>query len=205
MFAGFRSRRMIPCSCAASSASAICFAMGSASASGIAARDECRQILALDQFHHEGLRATRSFEAVDRRDVGMIQRREDLGFALEAGDAIGITREGLGKNLDRHAAAKLRIASAIHLAHPAGAEGGLDLIRTEPSTGTEGHTCVDRCGNYRRAEDVAESAISRRAARLKNCHTARPASRLRPHRGAKRADLRPISTARLSHFRRQRD
>ena len=38
MFAGFKSRWMMPCSCAASSASAICFAMGSASATGIAPR-----------------------------------------------------------------------------------------------------------------------------------------------------------------------
>ena len=54
MFAGFRSRWMIPCSCAASSASAICLAIGSASSSGIgAARDALRQVLALDQFHHE--------------------------------------------------------------------------------------------------------------------------------------------------------
>ena len=37
MFAGFRSRWMIPCSCAASSASAICLAIGSASSSGIGA------------------------------------------------------------------------------------------------------------------------------------------------------------------------
>jgi hypothetical protein len=36
MFAGFRSRWMIACSCAASSASAICFAMGSASPIGTA-------------------------------------------------------------------------------------------------------------------------------------------------------------------------
>ena len=54
MFAGFRSRWMIPCSCAASSASAICFAIGNASSSGIAPRAmRCEQILALDQFHHE--------------------------------------------------------------------------------------------------------------------------------------------------------
>ena len=38
MFAGLRSRWMMPCSCAASSASAICFAMGSASSTGIAPR-----------------------------------------------------------------------------------------------------------------------------------------------------------------------
>jgi len=35
MFAGFKSRWMIPCSCAASSASAICFAIGNASSIGI--------------------------------------------------------------------------------------------------------------------------------------------------------------------------
>ena len=38
MFAGFRSRWMMPCSCAASSASAICFAIGSASSSGMGPR-----------------------------------------------------------------------------------------------------------------------------------------------------------------------
>ena len=63
MFAGFRSRWMIPCSCAASSASAICLAIGSASSSGMrAARDPLRQILTLDQLHHErtGIAAARS-------------------------------------------------------------------------------------------------------------------------------------------------
>ena len=68
MFAGFRSRWMIPCSCAASSASAICFAIGNASSIGIApARDPLRQILALDEFHDEGAHAAGFFEAVDVR------------------------------------------------------------------------------------------------------------------------------------------
>ena len=50
MLAGFRSRWMMPCSCAASSASAICFAIGSASSSGIgaASRDALRQVVALE-------------------------------------------------------------------------------------------------------------------------------------------------------------
>jgi hypothetical protein len=34
---------------------------------------------------------TRILEAVDVRDVGMIERREDLRFALEPREAIGIT------------------------------------------------------------------------------------------------------------------
>ena len=70
MFAGFRSRWMIPCSCAASSASAICFAIGSASSSGIgAARDALDEIVALDEFHHERGAARRFLEA--RRSAAM--------------------------------------------------------------------------------------------------------------------------------------
>ena len=54
MFAGLRSRWMIPCSCAASSASAICFAIGSASSSGIGpARDPIAPGRALDELHHQ--------------------------------------------------------------------------------------------------------------------------------------------------------
>ena len=84
MFAGFRSRWMMPCSCAASRASAICFAMGSASSSRHgAARQPLRQILALDEFHHEGRDAVGVLQPVDGRDVRMIQRGEDLRFALE--------------------------------------------------------------------------------------------------------------------------
>ena len=63
MLAGFRSRWMIPCSCAASSASAICFAMGSASSTGIGAlRDAIRERRPFDQLHHErgACRSTRS-------------------------------------------------------------------------------------------------------------------------------------------------
>ena len=49
---------MIPCSCAASSASAICVAIGSASSSGIApSAMRCASVVALDEFHHEGLQA----------------------------------------------------------------------------------------------------------------------------------------------------
>ena len=93
MFAGFRSRWMMPCSCAASSASAICFAIGSASSSGIGAvRDAVGEVGALDQFHHERVDAVRSLQAVDVRDVRMIERGEDFRFALEAREPFGICR-----------------------------------------------------------------------------------------------------------------
>ena len=95
MFAGFRSRWMIPCSCAASSASAICFAIGSASSSGIdPCAMRCGEVFTLDEFHDEGLDAVGVLQPVDRRDVRMIQRGEDFRFALEAGQPVGIRREG---------------------------------------------------------------------------------------------------------------
>ena len=74
MFAGFRSRWTIPCSCAASSASAICVAIGSASSMGMAAsRDPLGERRAFDQFHHEGVQAVGVLEAVDLRDVRVIE------------------------------------------------------------------------------------------------------------------------------------
>ena len=91
MLAGFRSRWTMPCSCAASSASAICLAIGSASSSGIApARDPLRQVVALDQFHHERVDAVGILEPVDRGDVRMIERGEHPRFAFEAGQPVGI-------------------------------------------------------------------------------------------------------------------
>ena len=90
---------MMPCSCAASSASAICFAIRSAS-SRDRASSKPRRESSLDQFHHEGGRAPALFEAVDGGDVWLVQRAEDLGFTLEAREPIGIVSERLGQRLD---------------------------------------------------------------------------------------------------------
>ena len=123
MFAGFRSRWMIPCSCAASSASAICFAIGSASSSGIAPRAiRCDEVLALDELHDEGVDAVGVFEAVNDRDVRMVQRGEDFRFALESGHPFRVSRERLGQDLDGDVAIEPRVARPIHFAHAAGAE-----------------------------------------------------------------------------------
>ena len=53
-----------------------------------------RQILALDQLHHErGDAAGCLLEAVDRGDVRMVQRGEHFGFALKAREPIGVGRD----------------------------------------------------------------------------------------------------------------
>ena len=50
-------------------------------------------VVALDQLHHERRDAVGSLEAVDLRDVRMVERREDLRFALEARQTIGIVAQ----------------------------------------------------------------------------------------------------------------
>ena len=57
------------------------------------------------------------------RDVRVIQRREHLRLALEPREPVRIGRERLGQHLDRDVAVQPRVARAIDLAHPAGADG----------------------------------------------------------------------------------
>ena len=79
---------------AASSASAICFAIGKGfiDRNG-AGGDALRQILALDQFHQERRQVRCLLEPVDRPDVRMVEGREDFGFALKAREAIRIAND----------------------------------------------------------------------------------------------------------------
>ena len=57
------------------------------------ARNALRQVLALDEFHHQRTDTVGFFETVDVRDIGMIQRREGLGFAREPREPFGVVRE----------------------------------------------------------------------------------------------------------------
>ena len=49
--------------------------------------------LAFDQFQHQRVDAVAVFDAVNRGDVRMVQRGEQPGLALEAGETVGIGRE----------------------------------------------------------------------------------------------------------------
>src|SRR5262245_28085846 len=66
-----------------------------------------------------------------RDDVRMRQRRDDFGFALEPRAAIRIVRESGWQYLDRDVAIESRVARAIDLAHPAFAELGHHVVRTD--------------------------------------------------------------------------
>jgi hypothetical protein len=89
----------------------------------LAACDSPVQALAVDEFEHEELLAVRFIETVDRADVRMVQRREDLSFTTKAREPLGIIRERGGQDLQRNVATELGVASAIDLTHAPGADG----------------------------------------------------------------------------------
>ena len=75
--------------------------MGRLIGEGIAPRAiRCARSFAFDQLHDERADAAGFFEAVDRRDVRMIERREELRFALEARQPVGVLREAFGQHLE---------------------------------------------------------------------------------------------------------
>lgn len=143
MFAGFRSRWMMPCSCASSRPSASCFAMAIDSSMGMAPRS-FREIFPKDEFHHQGDGGSRPdlLDAVDRRDVWMIERRKQLRLAFESGEAFWVPRHLGGKDLDRHITVEPRVARAVHLAHPARADGRGDFTGAEASSGRKSHVLL---------------------------------------------------------------
>ena len=163
MFAGFRSRWTMPCSCAASSASAICFAMSNASIEwDRSAGGSLRQVLALDELHDEGAHAARFLEAVNVRDVRMVQRRERLSFPCEPGEPFGIVSERVRQDLERDVAIELRVASLIHLSHATFADRRSDFVHAEAGTGSEGQMMWIIGSDQRRPYDYSRVAPQRR-------------------------------------------
>ena len=101
-------------------------------------RNALREILALDEFHHQGVRAQRLLEAVDRGDVGMIQRRERLRLAFEPRETIGVSGKCVRQNLDRHLSTQRRVGRPIHLAHPTFADRRGDVVDADARAECEG-------------------------------------------------------------------
>src|ERR1700694_5614477 len=73
----------------------------------------------------------------------MVERGQDLGFALEAGHALGVAGKRLGQNLQRNIALQLGVAGAVHLAHAAGTDGREDLVRAKSRTHCQRHDWND--------------------------------------------------------------
>ena len=63
-----------------------------------------RQRLPVHQLQDEEVDTIGIVEAVDRGDVGMVQRGEELGFSLEPGQALLVGGKFFGEDLDGHGA-----------------------------------------------------------------------------------------------------
>jgi len=74
------------------------------------------------------------FQAVNRGDIRVIERGEDLGFACEAGHALKVARKNVGQDFEGYVSTELRISRAVNLPHPACAERLDNVIRAELAT-----------------------------------------------------------------------
>ena len=87
-----------------------------------------RQVLALDQLHYNKALPLGLAESVDRGDVAVVERGQQLRLALEPRDALGVRGERLGQELDRDLAIELCVERLPHDTHPALAELLDDLV-----------------------------------------------------------------------------
>jgi hypothetical protein len=81
---------------------------------------------------------SRFLEAVDVRNVGMVQRGERLGFPGESGKAVRISGKGVGQDLQRDIAIELRIAGPKHLPHSPFADRRGDVVAAKSGARRKG-------------------------------------------------------------------
>jgi len=86
---------------------------------------------AVHQFQHQRFYAVEFFDAMDRCDMRMIERRQDARFTFKAGQAIRVRCEDTRQHLDRDVASQLRVARAIDFAHSSYPEEVRDAIGPE--------------------------------------------------------------------------
>src|ERR1043166_2556263 len=87
-------------------------------------REWAGERFAFDELHNQGS----IFDAVDCRDVGMIQGCEYVGFTFESRHAVRVLREGVRKNFVGDVAMEFSVGGAPDFAHAALAELAGDAI-----------------------------------------------------------------------------
>ena len=97
------------------------------------------EVLTFNKFHDQRTHGTGFFEAVDMRDVRVVQGGENLRFPLESSEPLGIAGKGLGECLDSDIAFKARVASLVDLTHAARADHGDNFVRADSGARGETH------------------------------------------------------------------
>ena len=96
-----------------------------------AGRDQLVQRLPVNELHRQEGCLAGLIDRVQRDDVRVVERGNGARFALEAGAALGVSTEAVGKDFDGDIAVQAGVPSAIDLAHPARTNGARDLIGSE--------------------------------------------------------------------------
>jgi hypothetical protein len=81
-------------------------------------------------LHDEEIGVLGAVEVVHRGDMCVVEARQRLGLAAEPSSRHVVQRPRV-QHLDRHIAIEMRIAPAVHLAHPTGAEALDDAVVRE--------------------------------------------------------------------------
>ena len=95
--------------------------------------------IAIHELHHERRKRAGIFEAIERGDVWMIERREHVRFSPEPGEAFRVAPQRLGKNLQSDITTELGVAAAVYLSHAALSDDGDDFVRPEARARRERH------------------------------------------------------------------
>jgi hypothetical protein len=101
--------------------------------------DTVRQRGTLDELEDQRLRAVAFLNAVNRRDMRIIQRSEDLRFTCEAGETVRVERNRRREHFQRNVALQLGVAGALDFAHAARAKQADDFVGTHLCAGWERH------------------------------------------------------------------
>jgi len=121
------------------------------------------QLLALDQLHDERTASSGFFEAVNARDVRVTERRQYLRFPVKARHPLGVVREVLGQELQRHFAVQARVGGTEHFAHAASPELAGDAVVRD---GFADHKCHD-CTPTAELDPLQTACLVRRQHRTK--------------------------------------
>ena len=86
------------------------------------------------------------FDGFDRDHVWMIERSDSTSFALEASEPLGIVGYFGRKNFEGDVTSEAGVGGAIHFAHSARTQGGVDSIMRERAAEQKGPQVLAKAG-----------------------------------------------------------
>jgi hypothetical protein len=95
------------------------------------ARNAVSECLTRHEFHDQEVSSVDFFDAVDARDVGMIQGCQHARFTLKSRDAFAVCAETFRKEFNGDTALKLRVRRLIDVTRSTGSQMAVDFVVCE--------------------------------------------------------------------------